>query len=722
MTDMLGKYELQAELGRGAFATVYRALDTTLDRPVALKILHPQLLTDPVFVQRFQQEAKLMANLRHPHICTVFEVAQSEGQIYIAMQLAAGPNLAQAINEQGAFTLDQTLEMLAPLCQALDYAHRQKIVHRDLKPANILLDRELGPLLTDFGFARLVSLNSVSFSLSGGVIGTPAYIAPEVWELDVAEPAADIYALGCIIYEMLTGAVLFAGPTPMQVMRAHDRGPALAAETLAGLPTGLEAVLRKALAREPAARYGSATTLWHAVQDLKREAQAAQEAAAQAELVAQWRAETEAAIEAEEWRAAKMAVSRWLALAPDDPAAQTAQAEIEQRLSAPPPGPPSPLESTPIPKPKEERSAERPAPPSPAPAPKPQPPRPRASAWLWLGGVVGLIVLSMIGFSVLGGGGAQPETVTVVETVIVEKEKGVTVEVEPEGEEIASSAPASPPDVGSTRQREADGMTMVYVPAGSFMMGSDESEFLAQDDEKPQHPVTLAAFWLDQTEVTVAMFRQFVEDTGHETTAEQEGSGWVYTSAGEWQLTDGANWQHPFGPDSDAEDNHPVVQVSWQDANAYCDWAGGRLPTEAEWEYAARGPDSLIYPWGNEFDGAKLNYCDATCELDWKDESVDDGYKLTAPVGSYPAGASWVGALDLSGNVWEWVNDRYGSDYYTSSPENNPPGPESGEYRVLRGGGWGHYVRGVRAAIRVVNDPDNRIDFSGFRCVGSPGN
>jgi arabinogalactan oligomer/maltooligosaccharide transport system substrate-binding protein len=334
-TPQFGKYRVLGELGRGGFATVFRAVDTTLDREVALKILHPQLLADSAFVQRFRQEARTLAALRHPQIITVYEVGEAEGRLFIAMDLAHGPSLAQSIARRVRVPWSEALALLRPVAEALDYAHRQGIVHRDLKPANILLDQERGALLTDFGFARLMSESSLVLSMSGGVLGTPGYIAPEVWDGSVAEAPADIYALGCIAYEMLTGEALFRGQTPIQVMRAHDRGPAFPEAWQDDVPPGMAAVLGKALAHDPVVRYSSAMALWHALNDLEASAQKVREDEAQAAVVAQWRAEAEAALAAGELSAARMAIGHWLALAPDDPAAQAARAQMERMSGTP---------------------------------------------------------------------------------------------------------------------------------------------------------------------------------------------------------------------------------------------------------------------------------------------------------------------------------------------------------------------------------------------------
>jgi formylglycine-generating enzyme required for sulfatase activity len=289
---------------------------------------------------------------------------------------------------------------------------------------------------------------------------------------------------------------------------------------------------------------------------------------------------------------------------------------------------------------------------------------------------------------------------------------------------VEPTSPSEPPSnaqLGDTWTRPADGMLLHFIPAGEFLMGSTDSDPDASSDEKPQHTVTLDAYWIDQTEVTNAMFERYVQETGYQTTAEKAGSGYIFnTSTKSWEDTQGADWRHPRGLSSslDGLENHPVVQGSWDDAVAYCSWAGGRLPSEAEWEKAARGVDGRIFPWGNQtVAGGLLNFADLNLDVDWADRSIDDGYQFTAPVGSYPAGASPYGLFDMAGNVWEWVQDWYSETYYASSPASNPTGLSSGDYRALRGGPWVGGSMVVRTAVRGWYNPDYRSVSGGFRCV-----
>jgi formylglycine-generating enzyme required for sulfatase activity len=266
---------------------------------------------------------------------------------------------------------------------------------------------------------------------------------------------------------------------------------------------------------------------------------------------------------------------------------------------------------------------------------------------------------------------------------------------------------------------------MVLVPAGEFMMGSTEGSA----DQKPMHRVSLDAFYLDKYEVTNKLFQKFVSDTGYETTAEKEGEAYGYTSSGELKEISGANWRKPEGGETvfvSNRDEHPVVSVSWYDAEAYCRWAGKRLPTEAEFEYANRGGTQTTYWWGDGNPGSRrvANIRDEAAKRQFSGWTIimagyDDGYVRTAPVGSFDPNP--FGLYDTTGNVLEWTADWYDSDYYERSPSRNPTGPSSGKFRVQRGGSWSDGPRFVRSVFRGGDPPTKPNDFNGVRCAKTPG-
>ena len=261
---------------------------------------------------------------------------------------------------------------------------------------------------------------------------------------------------------------------------------------------------------------------------------------------------------------------------------------------------------------------------------------------------------------------------------------------------------------------------MVLVPGGEFTMGSHAvaGGYAKTVDGQPEHVVHLDTYWIDRYEVTNEAFERFVAATGHTTTAEDRGTSWVFTSGPAWQRVLGARWNAPLGSGSDISQlpDHPVVHVSWSDASAYCAWAGKRLPTEAEWEKAARGVDKRTYPWGATIDRTRANFgTDSCCDSD-----PSDGYAHTGPVGSYPAGVSPHGAHDMAGNVGEWVSDWYGFGYYAVSPPRNPRGPENGSNRVLRGGGWVDDPYYLRTFSRNGYTPSTTLNYFGFRCARDP--
>ncbi len=258
MTGKLGRYEILEEIGQGGFAIVYRVRDMELERLVALKELRPILLQDTSWARRFRREARAIARLDHPHIVTIYDVGEVEGRLFIVMRLVDGPSLEELIATQGRFPWPEAVEIITAVAEGLDYAHAQGVLHRDLKPANILMDPERGPMLTDFGLAKLAGESSMSMSASGSVVGTPHYIAPEVWEGQSTTPQSDIYALGCILHEILTGEKIFKGETPPAVMMAHFRPLTLPQEWPEGVPSGVADVLKTALARQPTGRYTTA--------------------------------------------------------------------------------------------------------------------------------------------------------------------------------------------------------------------------------------------------------------------------------------------------------------------------------------------------------------------------------------------------------------------------------------------------------------------------------
>lgn len=286
-----------------------------------------------------------------------------------------------------------------------------------------------------------------------------------------------------------------------------------------------------------------------------------------------------------------------------------------------------------------------------------------------------------------------PSTLTVASTTVL-----------PTSTSTATRAATNTPQfsIGSSRTASGDNMEQVFVPAGEFVMGSSASNAFNEclqfrSDcvlgwfalEEPQHRVTLNAFWIDKTEITNALYAQCVK-------------------AGKCAAP--TNWSSNTRPsyyNDPRYEKYPVIYVSWIQAKAYCEWAGRRLPTEAEWEKTARGNDGRTYTWGNTWQQNALNALGS---------NVDD----TTEVGKYPNGASLYAALDMAGNVWERVNDWFDENYYSVSPSQNPQGPSSGQNRVFRGGSWANHGYNTRTSYRVWADPSDTSKYVGFRCASTP--
>lgn len=271
MLKQVSRYEILEEIGQGGFAIVYRSKDTLLNRLVALKELRPVLLQDNNWVKRFQLEARTIAQLDHPHIVPIYDILQTDSQFYIVMRLANGPSLDDLLASRGRRSWVEAVELISAVAEGLHYAHSRSVLHRDLKPANILVDEDRGPMLSDFGLARLDWETATHPTTNQSIVGTPNYIAPEIWEGEDASPQSDIYALGCIFYELLTSEKLFQGQTPLTVMKAHFAPPPLSASWSADVPAGVEGILATALAKDPQQRYASALEMMHDIKQLKKE-------------------------------------------------------------------------------------------------------------------------------------------------------------------------------------------------------------------------------------------------------------------------------------------------------------------------------------------------------------------------------------------------------------------------------------------------------------------
>jgi formylglycine-generating enzyme required for sulfatase activity len=290
--------------------------------------------------------------------------------------------------------------------------------------------------------------------------------------------------------------------------------------------------------------------------------------------------------------------------------------------------------------------------------------------------------------------------------------------------------------LSAERQRIARGSLedMIALDGGRFQMGSEDADSVVADGEGPVRTITLDQFYLDREPVTNLRFQEFIQATGYKTEAEH--FGWSFVFKGHlplevqtatvpglrwWRRIDGADWRHPEGPDSGiaTRGDHPVVHVSWNDAQAYASWAGKRLPTEAEWEFAARGGlDQKRFPWGDELTPGGKHLCNI-----WQGEFPDvnlaeDGYSGPAPVNAFPANG--FGFHTITGNAWEWCADWFSPNHHLYATHANPVGPEQGLTKAMRGGSYlchASYCNRYRVGARTSNTPDSSTTNIGFRCA-----
>jgi formylglycine-generating enzyme required for sulfatase activity len=616
-------------------------------------------------LKRFEREAKALAQLSHPNIVHVHDYGEYEGAPYLVMEYLPGGVLKSKLGT--AMPWREAVRLLLPIAQALAYAHEHNIVHRDVKPSNILLTEKGQPMLSDFGIAKILeSEQTTGLTTTGMGVGTPEYMAPEQWT-GQAGTLSDLYSLGVVLYELVTGRKPYTADTPAAIMlkQANDPLPR-PRQFVPDLPDGVEKVLFKALAKTPDDRYQSMGEFTAALENLMSGHTLPE------------------GVPPEQTKPAQEAT-----LPAGGSGRQAPQAE--PKVSAPP-----------------RRSLKL----------------GKTGGWAAVIGVLVLacLLLVALGFGLvklaqqgrgplaglLGSGVTPTPALTHPETL--------------PPPEIPTPRDTSVPSESDSIISPRDGMKSVQVPAGQFLMGVTKADldtlyYMCPEckpgifEDAPQHSIYLDGFRIDETEVTTSQFALFIQETGYRTDAEKQGSSLVFDSAiNDYNRVKAVDWRHPQGRQVNLEQYglYPVVQVSWNDAKAYCAWAGRRLPTEAEWEKAARGTQGFFFPWGNTPPNNQFVNFNRTRG------SAD-------PVGSYPDGASPYGALDMAGNVWEWTSSYYGETYYNQMPDRNPPGPSTGAERVLKGGSWAATEKKelilLSSAFRLDYAETFNSDLVGFRCA-----
>ena len=638
-TYMVRHYQLSEQLTNDEI-TLFKAQDTKKNKAVLIKFILPRKPHAKEFLTRFEETAAAMLKLEHPNLEPVLDYGFQEGVPYLVTPFP-GQTLASLKNKPLGWV--QAARLLAPLAKALTYLHQNGFLHQNICPETVFISRS-GPILGGIGLVKILEIEgSTNLTGTGSGLLSPEYLAPEQWT-GKAQPQSDIYSLGILFYELLTGQKPFTSDTRQGLKYKHSSAEIpQAAETVEDIPRAVDLVLHKALAKEPQNRFKNMQEFAQALEILG-------------------------------WGGSSEELKKLLAARP------------QAQKTSPPPQPVEEIKKK-QPLEKKQKSSRRGL--------------ALALAVIFLALVAaGLIFLP----DILKKADQSPPAAVSVEitptTAELPNETPAEV-LQPETQEPAAEAEltseateeavpteepsATPqPSAGSVRTAETDGMQLVYIPAGEFLMGSNDRNA----DESPQHSVYLDAYWIDRTEVTNAMYAACVQ------------AGACVTPVSSASSTRSSYFNNPdYG-------NYPVIFINWDQAAAYCEWAGRRLPSEAEWEKAARGEDGNICPWGNSAPANNLlNYAGVVAD--------------TSPVGSYPDGASPFGLLDMSGNVWEWTADWYGHDYYQDSPFENPGGPEEGSKRVLKGGSWYYDTNYIRSAFRFSSDIITRLNDVGFRCAVS---
>ena len=640
----IGRYHIIEPLGEGGMAVVYKAYDNILECDVAVKFILAQKLEDvntEKVLKRFKTEAQKTAALNHPNIIPVTDYGEYEGTPYLVMKYMPGGTLKQALterlqNKNGPFSYQEAAAIIAPIARALELAHYQGIIHRDVKPSNILLTQTGQPMLTDFGVAKITeSTVTLDHTGLGTGIGTPEYMAPEQWEgKKEIDGRVDIYGLGVVFYELITGRSPFTADTVPAIMMKVMVDPLPRPKKYCkDIPDSVEKVIFKALARKPENRYSNMGEFAGALEKLTGGKKAGS-------FLIGWKKTTSEKQDASTHEQTMDTGS----LNPQD--GHGHKGEFDPGARNPINQPPSKGRKKPV-------------------------------KWYWmLIAGVGILAIAFLSFQIIQSVKPSSTKNNPAPTLPPPQSTGTLVATQ-------VTQTGFIPQVGVVNFSPKDGMELVYIPAGKFIMGENIG---AIQNNFPQHEVYLNDYWIYKTPVTNGQYER----------CRKEG---VCSAPGHFNSRN-REFYYRYPEFSD----YPVITITWDQARTYCHWAGMNLPTEAQWEKAARGTDGRTYPWGSEI----LDAVKVFASVNGKD---------TVKVGGFPQGESPYGVLDMGGNVWEWVSDTYDSEYYKKSPLNNPVGPSFGSENVLRGGPLNPNEGYNKTTIRKGDDPSTIDTSYGFRCA-----
>ncbi|MGO8995749.1 MAG: SUMF1/EgtB/PvdO family nonheme iron enzyme [Polyangiaceae bacterium] len=708
----IGRYAIYGELAAGGMATVHfgRLVGAVgFTRPVAIKRLHPQFAKDPTFRAGFIDEARIVSRIRHQNVIPTLDVVAAEDELFLVLEYVQGESLwrlMKAAHDRRVRVPPHVgITIISQVLHGLHAAHEAKteggspleIVHRDVSPQNVLVGTDGAARVLDFGIARASERSEVT--RGERLQGKLAYMAPEQLTGGKVARQADIYAAAVILWELLAGRRLFHRANPQAVVidkvsRAHVPRPTAMNEHA---PRGIDAVVLKALAREPADRFATAREMAIALEACGKLATASE--------VGEW--VERMAHDALAKRARAIADCESLSL----PAAKEIQPPGTHSMSPlvasiNPLAIATPSEVPALPTTLQDLSARTPA---------------TASRTKRLRRSLASLLEPDLNARMLGRFRRRQVVAASLLAFAGFTASVATVRALTGGESAKQAAGRSVAERTANQLLEPLGVCpqgMVTVPGGRFFMGSDDD----LPAERPAHHVTLTPYCIDVFEVTTDQYRACTERGDcRRASAMNE---WNGVSATEHKVFDSlCNIRDP------GRGRHPINCVDWEMASQYCAAHGARLPTEAEWEFAARSSDGRRYPWGDDAPSPRfLNACGKEC-LDWgRRNHVDeaamyqggDGWPTTAPVGSFPEGRSKYGVQDLVGNVWEWVADYFGP--YDGAAHDDPRGPTSGAERVIRGGAWnGAYADWMRPTFRYHDPPETKSYGIGFRCAADQG-